>query len=91
MRAELDPIAQPRKRKAGASLDARGAFVYEDYMGDKDPKTGSKTGRTDAGGPAHDDRSTRLKAALKANMAKRKAQARARAAAARADDETEDG
>lgn len=42
---------------------------------------GGSTGRRDAGaGRREDAREARLKAALKANMARRKAQARARAA-----------
>ena len=50
------------------------------------PKASKPEGRTRSGETARDDR---LKAALKANMARRKAQARARAAAAENDTKKE--
>ena len=52
---------------------------------------GSKQDRTAAGQSGADEREARLKAALKANMARRKAQARARAEGAGTQDAGGDG
>jgi|APEBP8051073178_1049388.scaffolds.fasta_scaffold00085_141 hypothetical protein len=52
---------------------------------------GSKQDRTAAGQSGADEREARLKAALKANMARRKAQARARAGQVDGSGADEDG
>ncbi len=65
MRGGIAPNSHPCK----PILDAICALRYRSGMADKTPPKAS----------AQDDREARLKQALKANMAKRKAQARARA------------
>lgn len=67
MRGGIDPNAPPCK----PILDAKCALRYRSGMADKSPSKPTAKG----------DRDARLKQALKANMAKRKAQAKARATA----------
>ena len=80
MRGGIDAIRRPCK----GNLDAPCGVVYTACMTERSSEPDKGTGRPNT--PAN-NRDARLKTALKANIARRKAQARARSAGA--DDTTE--